>query len=394
MRLPILGLVAAAAAGCEAGGAPASASRDSLGVTIVESTAPSWAEGAGWRIEEEPVVDLVEAGRGDMHLFYRVRDMLRTRSGHLVVGDRGSQQLRIYDADGLFLRAFGGGGEGPGEFLSLWTIVETHEGTLLGMDYRAGGPGAEFDIDSGLITTFRLPGEANPVQHPVPSDIVWGLEAGYAMDDEDLEPGLQRHPATIVRLSDDRTSVHAVAQVPGSELFFLPEVEVNPIMGRMTYVVPTGRDEVVVGLADRLEYSILDGRTGDVRLIAGIPGISLAVTEEAFDRERQVRLGPNPRPYIRDLLDRLPIPTEKPAYQGLLLDADGNVWAGEFLGLADRYGPQDWYVWDSSGVWLGVVVAPARFELMRVGAGEVFGVRRDLNDVEHPQVLRLVKPQG
>jgi len=85
---------------------------------------------------------------------------------------------------------------------------------------------------------------------------------------------------------------------------------------------------------------------------------------------------------------------DKPAYQSMLLDAEGNVWAGEFLGLARRYEPQDWHVWDSSGVWLGVVETPARLELMRVGAGEVFGVRRDLNDVEHPQVLRLVKPRG
>ena len=162
----------------------------------------------------------------------------------------------------------------------------------------------------------------------------------------------------------------------------------------MTYVVPTGRGEVVVGLADGLEYSILDGQSGRVRLIARIPGIPLAVTEEEVDRELQVRMGPNPTPYVRDLVDRLPFPTEKPAYQRMLLDAEGNVWAGEYLGLVRRYESQDWYVWDSSGVWLGVVETPARFELMRVGVDEVFGVWRDLNDVEHPQVLRLVKPQG
>lgn len=397
MRLALFGLVAAvagAAAGCGEGAAPSSTSRDSLGITIVESTAPSWAEGAGWRIDEHPVVDLSETGSGDMHLFFRVRDVLRTQSGHLVVADFSSQQVRIYDADGDHVRAFGGSGEGPGEFRNLWALVETHGGTLLGLDYTVGGSGAEFDIDSGLVSTFRWPGEENPVRHPVRSDIVWGLNAGYTMEDEGLEQGLLRHPATIVRMSGDRTSVQAVAQVPGGEMFFLPGIDVNPVMGRMTHVVPTGRGEVVVGLADGLAYSVLDGQSGGVRLIARIPGISLAVTEEEVDRERQVRLGPNPRPYIRDLADRLPIPTEKPAYQRMLLDAEGNVWAGEFLGLARRYEPQDWYVWDSSGVWLGIVETPARFELMRVGVDEVLGVWRDLNDVEHPQVLRLVKPQG
>jgi len=58
----LLGLAVVAVAGCEAGSAPASTLRDSLGVTIVESTAPSWAEGDEWRIEEEPVVDLAGTG--------------------------------------------------------------------------------------------------------------------------------------------------------------------------------------------------------------------------------------------------------------------------------------------------------------------------------------------
>ena len=65
MRLLVFGLAAAAAAGCGEGVVPVSTSRDSLGITIVGSTAPSWAEGAGWRIEEEPVVGLTETGSGD-----------------------------------------------------------------------------------------------------------------------------------------------------------------------------------------------------------------------------------------------------------------------------------------------------------------------------------------
>ena len=390
----LLGLAAVAAAGCEAGGAPASMSRDSLGVTIVESTAPGWAEGDEWRIVEEPVVDLAESGSGDMHLFFRVGDVLRTPDGHLAVTDRGSQQIRIYDAEGRFLRAFGGAGEGPGEFRSLWSMVLTHEGTLLGVDYRAGGAGAEFDTDSGLVSTFRFRGEANPVHHPVPSDIIWGLEAGYTVQDDDLEGGLQRHPATIVRMSVDRTSVHPVATVPGWEHVVVPEGDAIPLMPRVTQVVPTGRGEVVLGIAEALEYSVLDGETGDVRMIARLPGISLAVTGDEVDRERQARLGPDPRQFTRDLLDRLPVPTEKPAYESMLLDAEGNVWAGEFLGLARRDEARDWYVWDASGVWLGVVETAARFELMRVGSDEVFGVRRDMNDVEHPQVLPLVKPRS
>lgn len=395
-RLTVLGLAAAAAvviaasAGCEPGSAPSSTSRDSLGVTIVESVAPAWTPETAWRIEDEPVVDLAETGSGDMHEFFRVRDMLRAGE-RLVVADGVSNEIRVYDSAGRFLRAFGGSGEGPGEFRFLWTMVSTGAGRLVAMDLRAGGPGAEFDLESGLVSTFRMPSEGRPLRHPVPSDPLWVWDEGFIWGDEGMRLGFQRTQAAILLLSEDRMSARRIASVPGYELVIVPEGDAIPLLARRTQMVPVGDGTIVVGTADALAYSILDGGTGEVLRIARILGISLAVSEEEIDRERQTRMGPNPRPFIRDLLEQMPVPDEKPAYQQMLVDVQGNVWAGEFLGLARYNEPQAWYVWDALGVWLGVVETPARFELMRVGEREVLGVWRDLNDVEHPRVLRLVK---
>ena len=198
----MFGLAATAVSGCEAGTAPTSTSRDSLGVTIVESVVPAWAPDAGWRIAEEPIVDLAETGSGDRHDFFRVQDMLRAGE-HLIVADGVSQELRVYDSAGRFLRAFGGRGEGPGEFRFLRTVVSTGDGRLVAMDGRMGGSGAEFDIESGLMSTFRMPQRVQPLRHPVPSDVIWGWDGGYTMDDEGLRQGLQRAVATVVRLSDE-----------------------------------------------------------------------------------------------------------------------------------------------------------------------------------------------
>lgn len=380
----------AASAGCEPGSAPPSTSRDSLGVTIVESVAPAWSPETAWRIGEEPLVDLAETGSGEMHYFFRVRDMVRVGE-RLVVADGVSNEVRVYDSAGRFMRAFGGWGEGPGEFHTLWTMVSTGAGRLVAMDLRAGGPGAEFDLESGLVSTFRMPSEARPLRHPVPSDPLWAWDEGFIWGDEGMRLGFQRTQAAILLLAEDRMSAREIASVPGYELVVVPEADAIPLLARSTQAVPVGDGTIVVGTADALEYSILDGGTGEVLQIARILGISLAVSEEEIDHERQTRLGPNPRPFIRDLLEQMPVPDEKPAYQQMLVDVHGNVWAGEFLGLARYNEAQEWYVWDSSGVWLGIVETPARFELMRVDSAEVLGVRRDLNDVEHPQVLRLVK---
>lgn len=388
----ILAMAATAVAGCEAAPVALSTSRDSLGVTIVESVAPLWRAPGAWRIEEEPILDLAESGSGEMHAFFRVGDVLRAGSGHLAVADGASQQVRLYDATGRFLRAFGGPGEGPGEFRSLWTVVLRPDGRLVALDRAAGGSGAEFDLSSGVVSSFRLPEGVSPVRHPVASDGVWGLDLAPASDEERRSAGLRRPPVTIVRLSEDRMSSDSVASLPGYENFIITEGDDIPVMGRLPHAVPDGAGRIAVGAAEALEYSMIDGRTGELGLIARIPGVSLAVSRAEVAREREEWLGPDPSPFIRDMMARLPEPAEKPAYQRMIVDVDGNVWAGAYLGLARRDEAQEWYVLDSSGVWLGVVRTPARFELMRVGADEVFGVRRDVNDVEHPQVLRLVKP--
>ncbi len=391
VRGAILAMAATAAGGCEAAPVSTNTSRDSLGVTIVESAAPLWGARDAWRVEEQPILDLAEAGSGEMHAFFRVRDVLRAGSGDLAVADGASQQVRIYDATGRFVRALGGPGEGPGEFRSLWTVVPRPDGRLVALDRAPGGSGAEFDLGSGLVSSFRMPEGVSPLRHPVPSDVVWGLDLAPGTDEERRSAGLRRPPVTIVRLSEDRMSSDSVTSLPGYENFTVTEGDDIPIMGRLPHAVPDGEGRIAMGTAEALEYSIVDGRTGELRLIARIPGVSLTVSSAEIDREREEWLGSDPSPFIREMMARLPVPSEKPGYQRMIMD-DGNVWAGEYLGLARRDEPQKWYVLDLSGVWLGVVVTPARFELMRVGADEVFGVWRDVNDVEHPQVLRLVKP--
>ncbi len=182
---------------------------------------------------------LAETGSGEMHNFFRVWDVLRTAGDHLIVADGASQQIRVYDSAGRFVRAFGGPGEGPGEFRFLRSVVLMHSGRFVGVDNR--GPGAEFDIDSGLVATFRMPAEVRPPRHPVPSDVVWGLDNGYTVRGEGLRQGFQRTLATIVRLSEDRMSAHPVASVPGSEHVIVPSGDANPLLGRRTHAVPTSR---------------------------------------------------------------------------------------------------------------------------------------------------------
>ena len=362
------------------------------GVQVVESSAPLWEEGAAWHIPGDPIMEIGAAGEGAPYEFDRVRDVLRLASGQVVVGDGGSQQLRVYSADGSFVRAFGGSGDGPGEFRWLASLVALRNGRVAAVELEPGGRGAVFDVETGLVETFRLPAGAFPVRQPILSDgETWGRLELLAEASRRL-PGMQRPHVRVVRLAADFTHADTVLSIVGDETFIAPTADAIPVMGRRTHVVPGHGGQVVVGTADRLEFARIDAATGRTLSTARILGVPLAVSAQEVDRELQARLGPRPSARVREIMTGLPVPDSKPAYERLLVDAEDNVWAGEFLGMARRDAPRKWYVWDTGGAWLGVVETPARFDLMRIGADELLGVRRDGNDVERPQVLRLVKP--
>lgn len=189
-----------------------------------------------------------------------------------------------------------------------------------------------------------------------------------------------------------RVRADAVQQQGAVELSGDDVIDARPIMGKTTHLSPTPDGDLVVGTGEMLEHKRLAQGGSEVVLVARVLGVDLTASKREVASERELRLGPNPSPLVRSIVERLPNPATKPAYQRMLVDGAGNVWAGEFLGLLRRDASQKWYVWDADGVWLGIVKTPQRFELFRVGVDEALGVWRDGNDVEHPQVLRLNKP--
>jgi hypothetical protein len=72
-----------------------------------------------------------------------------------------------------------------------------------------------------------------------------------------------------------------------------------------------------------------------------------------------------------------------------MVDALGNVWAGEYT----RYPavPVTWTVLASSGELLGEVAVPPQFRVLQIGGDWILGVGRDELDVEYVRLYRLLK---
>ena len=126
---------------------------DSAGVEMVVSREPLWSLEPGWSVDLSPEL-VLGPDLGPDRFFFQVRDVVRFGDGRLVVENRGSQELFVFDSTGVFLAAWGGRGEGPGEF-SRMRLLERCGGQQLAAleDWRV----TFLDSVGSFQGTARLP---------------------------------------------------------------------------------------------------------------------------------------------------------------------------------------------------------------------------------------------
>jgi len=70
------------------------------------------------------------------YLFGKPHGLVRAPNGHLFLSDQQLQHVRVYDAEGTFVRKLGQRGEGPGEFERPRVLLVSENGELLVRDDR------------------------------------------------------------------------------------------------------------------------------------------------------------------------------------------------------------------------------------------------------------------
>ena len=68
---------------------------------------------------KEPTVSIGQLEGEEPYLLHWAGSFARLPDGRIVVANRGSSEVRMFDASGSHLVSWGGQGEGPGEFMSL-----------------------------------------------------------------------------------------------------------------------------------------------------------------------------------------------------------------------------------------------------------------------------------
>lgn len=409
--------VALTATACGSGGRSGMAvSRDSAGITIVENGAAKWAGGAGWRVPDSAIVDIGGQGADAAGDVDRVAGPVRLSDGRIAFANGGTNELRIFDADGKHLVSSGRAGSGPGEYqmpMGVWVgqgdsllvfdamvqrlSVVAPDGTF-GRTFRLGG-GAGLAMPTNGRFDFAVPSEC------FADGSVVGVSQTFAINQK--REGRYRDSVTMMRYGSDGTVLDTLGRFPG------PEMETMTLtIGTQSMAapqpVPLGKQSVNAVSAGRfylaqnnsweIEVRALDGTLTSLIRVAAKPTPLTAADIESHRKEQleamealpQVRnLPQNLKDQITARVREAKYPESLPFLSSILLDPVGNLWANEVMkpGIKEAR----FAIVDSTGQLLGRVILPADFRLTAIGTDRVYGVWKDAEDVEHVRVYPLRK---
>lgn len=395
---------ALAACGGGAAGEWAGTVTDSAGVAIVENPATGiWRGSSKWRVEETLRIGTTE---GDPNYqFGAIASLDVGEDGTIYVLDQQAQQVRAYDANGVYIRTIGRPGSGPGELSQAAAAVLVGRGDTLyvadGMNQRVnlylpdGTPAGSFPLpmNAGLAVRWaHLPGgrfahESRPIPMAIPGQqatssahvvLVRGPD-GAVLD-------------TLLRLPEGKTF-----QFQGGNAqirLFEPE----PVWD----VWPDGSSASGVSTDYRIEIRGPDGRLERIvkRRFERVP---VTESDQQAIRQAMDKLFEQqgvPAMIRQQLVQAIDFADHYPAFYTIVAGPEWTLWvqlgqtaadvaAAGTLNVQDLGAPE-WDVFDANGRYLGVVRFPERFRAIRFVGNDVYGVWRDEFDVEHVMRLRVI----
>ncbi|HET7275368.1 MAG TPA: hypothetical protein VFI91_09400 [Longimicrobiaceae bacterium] len=386
-------------------------------MAITENAGYRWKAGGGWRIDSVPELIIGATHRSDIAAasgdggssgisLQRVEAVRVLGDGRIVVADGGLGEVMVFDSTGTLTSRFVGQGRGPGELPEIMDtyvcggdsiavlgrfevlIFDSQGGFARQEQYRSGGQ--QGTVKGVSADCSRLLVQQRASMPPIHT-------TGYTQDVlawQDPRSGAT-DTITTARFLDVWTRRFRGVQRP----FVIPW-GTSPD----THAFDEGR--LVVGYG-RIPELRRYGPSGQLESIIRWPARRDPITRADRQRYSDLRAEwfagmpehPETR-YLFPALDDYPsLPEEKPLFDRVLVDDDRRLWVRRFapqsLGLFDARLPEPtasehvWMVFDSTGVWLGEIEVPGRFNLAAAARGRLLGVARDSMDVQTVAVYRL-----
>lgn len=361
---------------------------DTLPNGAIEVHNPSsgiWDSTTAWHVVEELRIGTLDGSGPD--LFGNIATFEVDESGNFYVFEGQTQELRVFDASGRFLRTIGREGGGPGEFRQGIGLAWAPDGLLWVVD-----PGnsriSTFDTTGTYVTMKRILGGYVMMPWPGRFDRA-GSFYHYGLDLEGERGGrfvMVRFDTLLNPLDTIR-----VPRPPDSRYF-----ELQSESGSVTAGIPfTASISSRIGPDGNLWFANTGNYHIYKRSVAGDTSLKISrefeplpVSAEEVD-SAVARLEWFTRQGGR--VDRSRFPSVKPALRSIHLDDEGRVWAEPVSESKEPGSPID--VFEKDGRYLGRLHLPFRLGgIPRFRHGCIYAVTYDDFGVPYVVRGRIEKP--
>jgi hypothetical protein len=308
----------------------------------------------------------------------------RLPDGKTRVADRGDYSLKLFARDGKLVKKLGRKGEGPAEFGYLARMYRCGD-QILTWDIQNGYRVTVFDLDMRATRAFRFsyPSGAGGTYASACNAASTFIHYGWA-NVKTLQSGVHRGAVDVWTTGADSGIKQIIGQIPGSERWGF-EHGTRPLpLGKQPVVAISG-DRIFIGTADTYEiavHNLAGRRIGSIRQESANLATSKSDIDFAMEREQAGQTDAAQKRIAAEYAT-IEFPKTVPAYDKMLVDADGLLWVEDYP--RGKSATRRWTVFSGTGVKQAEVGLPVNLEVFEIGHDYLLGKYID-PDEQIPEV--------
>lgn len=356
------------------------------------TTASQQSRAAEWSLSSSPLLS-IGGGSNPNEALTRVVSLARLRDGRILLWEPRPASVRLFGANGRFIRTFAREGAGPGE---------VRDAVWIGL---AGDTVLIFDRTQRRLTRFSPNGEVLTIVPFRVADnghtysVIGRWQSGtYVLRSVDggfsglRADGVRRDSAWVALTDSGGGGLRRLVEFPGATTFTKATPNGGAYFSRQPFgddgLTAIGKDVVWVG--DNATPTLVGyDRLGQPKYRVTVPFESTPVERRAADERREREMGTARSAAVQTLINAkyAALPKTTPYYNGIAVAPNGDLWVTSFAPY-DKVAAQV-AVLSPEGTIRARLRLPARFRVIQVDVDLVTGVYRDEDDVEYVQVYRI-----
>ncbi|WP_425153768.1 6-bladed beta-propeller [Candidatus Palauibacter sp.] len=356
----------------------------------MENSAPAPDSRLPWEFGTQPSLSIGAVDSGEADQLFQVTDATRLADGRIVIANSGSNELRVFNADGSHAATWGGRGEGPGEFISYSpTAVASWRGDSIAAVNPWGTRLSLFDADGNHGRDVSLDPTMLDVIDLLPDGKIFTSSGGGLSGNMTGSSGLVRSNAEWGILDADGTLLASLGEFPGSEFYAIFAAD-GSLQGGMPH--PFGRgtlgavwgEFVAIGVQDSYEIKAfgMDGSLVRVVRREGDPESPNQADLDQYYARFYADLPDDERTNALNSVRDMPLVESWPAFSEILSDRAGHLWVRGYRTAA-------WTVFDPEGRVQGLIETPPGLRIFEIGEDYLLGWVYDELGVEYVQLWSL-----